>query len=228
MIKVQVRGIHVDEDGHGIMMRVNGLIYSPVPVVLLDVNDGFKTINATADSEFHHPSGGYTDVHYVLSGKIFPVDVVLATGITNEPTFADKAVGRANSTMVANDSSYDYRLTVSEDGTNGGYSASNYGMLKPMQESFNKVSSVLVDLTDGAVKVDFNGAKVAEAITVKFEGLIIPDQDGVDGEVYTIRLEWVEGNGRYELDANASLLALATYFVNVEGATIGFGITYHN
>ena len=54
MIKVSARGVKLDADGLGIVLRVNGQIFSPVPVVLLDVNDGFKTINATADSERHH------------------------------------------------------------------------------------------------------------------------------------------------------------------------------
>ena len=228
MTKVQVRGIHVDDDGLGIMMRVNGQIFSPVPVVLLDVNSGFKTVNATADSEFHHPSGGYTDVHYVLSEKLFPVDVVLATGITNEPTFADKPVSRVKNTFVSQETVYDYALTVSVDSTNGGYSASNYGLLESRQEHFNKVDSVFADLTDGAIKVAFaDGANPALAITVKFEGLIILDQAGTDGALYDIRLEWSDANSRYELATNASLVALGTYLANVEGATIGFGITYH-
>ena len=232
MTKVQARGIKVDADGLGITLRVNGIIFSPVPVVTLDVNDGFKTITSTPDWENHHPSGGYTDLHYVLSEKIFPVDVVLATGITNPPFFVDKAVAKAPSTFVSNDSGYDYELTVGTGGVDeAGYSAGMYGSIKPLQEHFPKVVDVIVNTIDGGTVVGFGDIgddKVAEAITVKFEGLIIPDQDGVDGEFYSIRLEWSDTNERYELASNASLVALATYLTNVEGATIGFGITYHN
>ena len=231
MTKVQVRGIHLDEDGLGITVRVNGYILSPVPVVTLDVNNGFKTVTATADAENHHPSGGYTDLHYVLSEEIYGVDVVLATGVTNAPIFYDIPVTRRNRTNVSNDSSYDYALTVGVVADEAGYSALTYGSLKPLQDHFAKVIDLVVSTVDGSILVVFGddgGEKVAKAITVKFEGLIILDQAGTDGALYDIRLEWSDTNDRFELATNASLAALATYLTNVEGATIGFGITYHN
>jgi len=232
MVKVQARGITVDADGLGITLRVNGHIVSPVPVITLDINNGFKEFTTTADSERHHPSGGYTDIHYVITtGKIYPVDVVLANGIDNEPIFYDVPVAMAKSSIVSNDTVYDYEFTVGSDLEDLGYLVANFGSLTPKGQHFNKVTGIGVAKADGAVAVVFGdngGEKISNAITIKFEGLLILNQDGTDDELYEIRLEWVDANLEYELAANASLVALATYLTNVEGATIGFGITYHN
>ncbi len=223
MTKVQARGIKLDADGLGITLRANGVVASPVPIVTIDVNDGFKSLTATANSETVHPTGSYTDIHYVLSGEVLGIDVAYATGITNAPTFED--------VLVANDrnggnkgSAYDYIIQVGTVGSDYGYSASNYGHIF---KNVNGVKLTELNVTglDGAIVVAFeDNDKPCEAITIAFEGLVVPDLDQTDGEALTIRLDWSVANSQYEVATSASLVVVGTYLTNAEGATLGLSI----
>ena len=226
MTKIQARGLHLDPDGLGVMLRVNGYITSPVPVVLIDVNNGFKTVNATADSERHHPAGAYTDVHYVLSEKIYGVDKAIATGITNEPTFEDTLVG--NPSHANKGADYDYVITVGSTGGEFGYKASDYGSIRKNKNGV-KVMDIVVDGADGSIAINFaDNARPCVAVTVAFEGLVVLDLDQTDGEALTIRLDWSDTNSRYEVATSASMIAVGEYMTAIEGATLGVTIAQIN
>jgi len=227
MTKVQVRGIHLDEDGMGIVVRVNGIITSPVPVISLDVNNGFKTITTAADWENHHPSGGYTDLHYILGEKVYYVDVAYATGITNAPLFADKLVSKQKLNNSVGSQRYQFKMTVGVTGSEVGYDASNNGFWEA-ELNTNTVHKFVVNDTDGSMAVEFGDGgldKVAEAISVFIQG-VAPD-DGNEN-VLEIRLDWSDTNDRYELAASTPMEEVSTYLVAVEGATVGVNIVYHH
>ena len=225
MTKVSARGIKLDADGLGIVLRVNGIITSPVPVVILDVNDGFKTVTTAADWENHHPSGGYTDLHYVLGEEVMGIDVAYATGITNAPLFADTLV--ANGRNIGNKgSAYDYIITVGNVGDEYGYKASDYGHITKNVNGA-KLADVAVNGLDGSIAVVFaENGRPARAITVAFEGLVVPDLDQSDGEALTIRLDWADGNNRYEVATSASMVAVGEYLAKAEGASLGISIAF--
>ena len=225
MTKVSARGIKLDADGLGIVLRVNGYITSPVPVVLVDVNDGFKQVTTAADWENHHPSGGYTDLHYVLGEEVMGIDVAHATGITNAPLFADVLV--ANGRDGGNKgSAYDYIITVGNVGDEYGYKASDYGHITKNVNGA-KLADVAVNGLDGSIAVVFaDNGKPARAITLAFEGLIVPDLDQSDGEALTVRLEWSTGNKRYEVATSASMVVVGEYLAKTEGATLGVSIAF--
>ncbi len=223
MTKVQARGIKLDADGMGIVLRVNGIITSPVPVVILDVNDGFKQITTAADWENHHPSGGYTDLHYILGEEVLGIDVAYATGITNAPTFEDVLV--ANGRNSGNKgSAYDYVIQVGTVGDEYGYKASDFGHIFENKTGV-RLSDVAVNGLDGSITVAFaDNDRPSVAITVAFEGLIVPDLDQADGEALTIKLDWSDANDRYEVATSASLIAVGEYMAKTEGATLGVSI----
>jgi len=226
MTKVQARGIKLDADGMGVTLRVNGIITSPVPVVSLDVNNGFKTVTSAADWENHHPSGGYTDLHYILGEKVYGVDVAYATGITNAPLFADKFVANATLNDSVGSQEYPFRMTVGITANEVGYDASNNGFWEA-ELNTNTVHKFVVNDTDGSMAVEFgdNGLeRPSEAISVFIQG-VAPD-DG-DENVIPIRLEWSDTNDRYELGASTPMEEVSTYLVAVEGATVGINIVYH-
>ena len=226
MTQVSARGIKLDADGLGIVLRSNGIVNAPVPVVLLDVNDGFKTITATADAINHHPSGGYTDIHYVLSEKVYFVDKAIATGITNAPLFADKMVAKQHLDNSVGSQRYPFKMTVGVTANEVGYDASNDGRWES-ELNTNTVHKFAVNDTDGSMAVEFGDGgldKVAEAISVFIQG-VAPD-DG-DENVLPIRLEWSTGNNRYELAASTPMEEISAYLVAVEGATVGINIVYH-
>ncbi len=226
MTKVQARGIKLDTDGLGLTLRVNGVI-ATAPVVNLDVNDGYKTVATSAPVLTVHPTGGYTDVHYTLAEEVLGIDIAYATGITNAPTFEDVLV--ANSRDGGNKGAdYDYIIQVGSDGTEFGYSASDFGHIF---KNVNGVKLTELNVTglDGAIVVAFeDGERPAKAITVAFEGLIVPDLDLTDGEALTIRLEWSDANSQYEVATTASLIAVGTYLTDAEGATMGVTIAQIN
>ena len=226
MTKVSARGVKLDADGLGIVLRVNGIITSPVPVVILDVNDGFKQVTTAADWENHHPSGGYTDLHYVLSEKIYYVDKATATGITNAPLFADKMVAKQHLDNSVGSQRYPFKMTVGVTANEVGYDASNDGRWEA-EFNTNTVHKFAVNDTDGSMAVEFGDGgldKVAEAISVFIQG-VAPD-DGNEN-VIPIRLEWAAGNNRYELAASTPMEEISAYLVAVEGATVGVNIVYH-
>ncbi len=226
MTKVQARGIKLDTDGLGLTLRVNGVI-ATAPVVNLDVNDGYKTVATSAPVLTVHPTGGYTDVHYTLAEEVLGIDIAYATGITNAPTFEDVLV--ANSRDGGNKGAdYDYIIQVGSDGTEFGYSASDFGHIF---KNVNGVKLTELNVTglDGAIVVAFeDGERPCAAITVAFEGLIVPDLDLTDGEALTIRLEWSDANSQYEVATTASLIAVGTYLTDAEGATMGVTIAQIN
>jgi len=227
MTKVSARGVKLDADGLGIVLRVNGIITSPVPVVILDVNDGFKQVTTAADWENHHPSGGYTDLHYVLSEKIYYVDKATATGITNAPLFADKMVAKQHLDNSVGSQRYPFKMTVGVTANEVGYDASNDGRWES-ELNTNTVHKFAVNDTDGSMAVEFGDGgldKVAEAISVFIQG-VAPD-DGNEN-VIPIRLEWAAGNNRYELAASTPMEEISAYLVAVEGATVGINIVYHH
>jgi len=227
MTKVSARGVKLDADGLGIVLRVNGIITSPVPVVILDVNDGFKQVTTAADWENHHPSGGYTDLHYVLSEKIYFVDKATATGITNAPLFADKMVAKQHLDNSVGSQRYPFKMTVGVTANEVGYDASNNGRWEA-EVNTNTVHKFAVNDADGSMAVEFGDGgldKVAEAISVFIQG-VAPD-DGNEN-VIPIRLEWAAGNSRYELAASTPMEEVSAYLVAVEGATVGINIVYHH
>ena len=227
MTKVSARGIKLDADGLGIVLRVNGIITSPVPVVILDVNDGFKQVTTAADWENHHPSGGYTDLHYVLGEKVYFVDKATATGITNAPLFADKMVAKQHLDNSVGSQRYPFKMTVGVTANEVGYDASNDGRWES-ELNTNTVHKFAVNDTDGSMAVEFGDGgldKVAEAISVFIQG-VAPD-DGNEN-VIPIRLEWAAGNNRYELAASTPMEEISAYLVAVEGATVGINIVYHH
>ncbi len=227
MLKVQARGVHLDPDGLGITLRVNGYITSPVPVVLLDVNNGFKTVTTAADWERHHPSGGYTDLHYVLSEELLGIDVAYATGITNAPTFEDVLVGN-NRAGGSKGCGYNYVITVGAVGGEFGYKASDYGHITKNVNGV-RLAHIAVNGTDGSIAVAFaDNSKPCKAITVAFEGLTVLDLDQADGEALTIRLDWSETNSRYEVATSTSMVAVGEYLTLAEGASLGVDISQIN
>ena len=223
MVKVQARGIRLDADGLGITLRVNGYITSPVPVVILDVNDGFKQVTTAADWENHHPSGGYTDLHYVLGEEVMGIDVAYATGITNAPTFEDTLV--ANGRNGGNKgTAYDYVIQSGTVGDEYGYKSSDFGHIFKNKTGV-KLATVAINGLDGSIAVVFaDNDKPSKAITVVFEGLVVPDLDQTDGEALTIRLDWSDANDRYEVGTSASMVAVGEYMAKTEGATLGLSI----
>ena len=227
MVKVQARGLHLDADGLGVTLRVNGVVTAPVPVVTLDVNNSFKTVTCTADGIITHPTGSYTDVHYVLGEEVLGIDVALATGITNAPEFQDVLVG--NSRDGGNKGAdYDYGIIVGSDGTEFGCKASGYGsVVKNVNGS--KLKNVVVNGADGSMAVNFaDDSRPCVAVTVAFEGLVVPDLDQADGEALTIRLDWSVGNSRYEVGTSASMVAVGEYLTLVEGAYLGVTVAQIN
>ena len=223
MTKVQVRGIHLDEDGMGITVRINGIITSPVPVIILDVNDGFKQITTAADWENHHPSGGYTDLHYILGEEVLGIDVAYANGITNAPTFEDVLVFN-NRDGGNKGSAYDYIIQSGTVGDEYGYKSSDFGHILKNKTGV-KLATVAVNGLDGSIAVVFEeSGRPARAITLAFEGLIVPDLDQADGEALTIKLDWSTGNNRYEVATSPSMVAVGEYLAKTEGATLGLSI----
>ena len=225
MTKVQVRGIHLDEDGMGIVVRINGIITSPVPVIILDVNDGFKQITTAADWENHHPSGGYTDLHYILGEEVLGIDVAYATGITNAPTFEDVLVFN-NRDSGNKGSAYDYIIQSGTVGDEYGYKSSDFGHILKNKTGV-KLATVAVDGTNGSIAIAFaDNDRPAKSITVAFEGIVPLDLDQADGEALTIRLDWSTGNDRYEVATSASMVAVGEYLAKTEGASLGISIAF--
>ena len=229
MTQVSARGINIDTDGLGMNLRVNGVIATPAPDVSLRVN-GSKVVTGTEDTLKVHPSGGYTDVHYTLSEKVYAVDIAYATSFTNQPLFNDKKVFN-NVVDGSVSEKYEYTILVAGDGgTNIGYSAIGVGGLTESEYALNRVHGVYAEIAGGAVFVNFGdegGEKVAEAITVEFEGLDVFLDGTTDEERFPLRLEYSDANHRYELPTSVSAQAVADYLVAVTGASVGLNIVYH-
>ena len=220
MLKVQLRGITIDPDGLGATLRLNGsFIFATAPIEL-QVNNNFKQVVATPNSRIVHPSGSFTDIHYLLSERVYYVDICRAFSTDANLEFDDAVVKRGGYRLEIGDSEeYDYFIRLGAANIVGedyiGYRAADaMGFLVRTRKQELTPRRFAVQLSNGNLEVDMRDdvQPANRAIFVSVEG---------NGGV---RLEWDEATTTYHAISSEML----TYLTAVEGAVVGVTVSEIN